>query len=306
MFEKSRGVSGRTSTRRAEPYFFDHGTQFFTAKSEDFQHFIAPLVETGTIKRWDARFIEIRDRKITTQRQWDEEYPHYVGAPAMNAIAKSLAHGLNVKVGCRVAPITKKGDTWHLTDEEGHPLGEFDWVICTAPAEQATDLLPDNLPFHPQIRAVKMLGCFSLMLGFDEPLPLGFDAALIADEDISWISVNSSKPDRNTPFSLLLHSTNKWADAHIDDERTHVLDYLCQQTSDVIGHDVSVATHQAVHGWRYANIAPQNGDTFFCDDQAHIGVCGDWFIQGRVEAAFTSGNALSKQILKQLLQSLAQ
>ena len=32
LFEKACEVSGRISTRCAEPYFFDHGAQYFTAK----------------------------------------------------------------------------------------------------------------------------------------------------------------------------------------------------------------------------------------------------------------------------------
>lgn len=31
IFEKSRGVGGRMCTRYADPFYFDHGTQFFTA-----------------------------------------------------------------------------------------------------------------------------------------------------------------------------------------------------------------------------------------------------------------------------------
>nr|MDJ0929273.1 NAD(P)-binding protein [Gammaproteobacteria bacterium] len=33
VFDKSPRVSGRMATRRAPPYEFDHGTQFFTARS---------------------------------------------------------------------------------------------------------------------------------------------------------------------------------------------------------------------------------------------------------------------------------
>ncbi|MFM7274112.1 MAG: FAD-dependent oxidoreductase, partial [Gammaproteobacteria bacterium] len=32
VFEKSRGAGGRMSTRRQEPWHFDHGTQFFTVR----------------------------------------------------------------------------------------------------------------------------------------------------------------------------------------------------------------------------------------------------------------------------------
>ena len=39
IFEKSRGVGGRMSTRRAEPYFFNHGAQYFKINNEKFRVF---------------------------------------------------------------------------------------------------------------------------------------------------------------------------------------------------------------------------------------------------------------------------
>ena len=41
IFEKARSVGGRMSNRRAEPYFFDHGAQYFSAKTDEFKAFIA-------------------------------------------------------------------------------------------------------------------------------------------------------------------------------------------------------------------------------------------------------------------------
>ncbi len=53
------------------------------------------------------------------------------------------------------------------------------------------------------------------MLGYEQPLELDFDAALVKGFDISWISVNSSKPSRDNNYTLLVHSTNKWAQENI-------------------------------------------------------------------------------------------
>ena len=152
----------------------------------------------------------------------------------------------------------------------------------------------------PTVPVYLIIGIEHLLLGFDHILPLEFDAALIRDENISWISINSSKPGRNEEYCLLVHSTNNWADEHIDDDRESVMDYLCQHTSEVIGHDVSTANHRAIHGWRYANIEKQEGETHFIESNERVGVCGDWLIQGRVEAAFTSGFELTNKIFGEL------
>ena len=42
VFEKSRGPGGRMLTRYADAFEFDHGAQYFTARSNAFQAFCSP------------------------------------------------------------------------------------------------------------------------------------------------------------------------------------------------------------------------------------------------------------------------
>ena len=300
IFEKSRGVGGRLATRRADSFQFDHGAQFFKVRSAAFQDFLEPLLAAGVVQRWDARFVEIAERAVRQSWQWGADYPHYVGAPGMNAVGKYLCVGLNVELESRVQAMSKRGAKWSLTDADGQELGSYDWVLLTAPAQQTASLLPPEFVWAEQASSVPMQGCFSLMLGFEQPLALEFDAALVRGEDISWVSVNSSKPGRATPFCLLIHSTNNWADANFEQDREFVLDYLCQQSSAVLGHDLSKAQHKAVHGWRFANLKKSAGPSHWLDSEQRVGVCGDWFIQGRVEAAFTSGAELAQELIGRL------
>lgn len=297
VFEKSRGLGGRLATRRAEPYAFDHGAQFFKVTTDAFQAFIEPLIAAKAVQRWDGRFAEINHRTITQYRDWNAEFPHYVGAPHMNAIGKYLGRNLNIQQTTRVHSMQSHANQWHLQDDQTNALGTFDWVISAIPPAQAVAILPQNLSNHDAIRNVHMQGCFSLMLGFEQALPLEFDAALVRSEDISWISVNNRKPDRGNAYSLLIHSTNAWADAHIDDNRDDVMDHLIQQISNVLGIDMRIAQHAALHAWRYANIGKSGGADHFLDTSQQIGVCGDWCVQGRVESAFTSADNLAKALL---------
>lgn len=292
IFEKSRAAGGRMATRYAEPYFFDHGAQFFTAKTERFIDFITPLISKGVIARWDGHFVEFEHNNIVARRDWAEEHPHYVGVPGMDAIGRYLSQDLNIQLTTRVASVEKFAEHWQLKDEQGDSLGQFDWVISTLPAEQAQQLMPVDMAITDR----QMKACFSVMLGFDQPLSLGFDAALVREADISWVSVNSAKPGRDTPYCLMIHSTNQWADEHFEQDRQQSLSYLIEETSNVIGHDVSVAAYQVIHGWRYANIAKQQGDACFIDQQQQLALCGDWFIEGRIEAAFSSGSDLADNL----------
>lgn len=298
LFEKSRGVGGRLATRRAEPYQFDHGAQFFTVKTDAFRCFIQPMLSQGIIKPWPAKFVEISERTICHRRVWQDHPEHYVGVPTMNAMAKYLSKNLTITHDTRVQSVVKDKQRWCLINQENESLGYYDWVISTVPAQQALELLPDDCDFYQQLNSVNMQACFSLMLGFENDLCLDFDAALVRNEDVSWLSINSNKPHRNTAFSLLINSTNQWANKHIDDDKQKVLSYLIQQASQIIQRDLNQANHQAIHAWRYANIAKQSSNQpYFIDENRQLAVAGDWLIQGRVEAAFTSGANLAQHLL---------
>jgi len=287
LFEKACDVSGRISTRRAEPYFFDHGAQYFTARTKAFQAFIQPLINQGIIERWGARYVKFDSDQIIERKNWIDDEPRYVGVPGMNKIAKHLAEGLNVHINTRIVSL-KRGNTWQLTDESGQLYSDFDWVISTAPSPQAVEVLPKKFKYYDDIKDVEMRACFSLMLGFSKNIPLEFQAAHVIHSDISWIAVNSHKPGRTDRFTLMVHSSEEYSEAHIDDDRETVMQHLMNETSNVIGHDVSIADYKTVHGWRYANNAKRENFHIFLDPDLKLAACGDWCLGGRVEGAFTS------------------
>ena len=300
VFEKSRGSGGRMATRYAGDYEFDHGAQFFTARTPGFRDFLKPLIDEGVVADWPARFAEFDRHRLSSTRQWGAEYPHFVGVPRMNRIGKSLAAGLQVELQTTVGAIHRTDRDWALRTPDGGELGRFDWVVLTAPAPQ-TALLGGECPDLVELAERReMSACFALLLGFDGYLDLTWDAALVRNADISWMSVNSSKPGRGKAPTLVVHSTNRWANAHIDANRDRVIDVLLREASEVAGKDLANHSHCDVQRWRYANLDRQCGDTCFVDRSRQIAACGDWFVRGRVEAAFTSANALAAQLREQL------
>lgn len=288
------------STRYQEGYEFDHGAQFFTARSREFQDYLHPLLERGAVAIWRARFAELCRADVVSERDWGDEYPHYVGAPRMNAIGKALSEELDVCRNTTVTRLESRSDTWQLVNSDGAPLGDFDWVILAIPSAQAAALAPQGSPLRRHAGSVKMRACIAVMLGFDAPVSLPWQAALVRGADISWVSVNSSKPGRPAPFSLVVHSTNDFADAHIDDERDTVLAHLLSEVANVTGVDAEFADVCRLQRWRYANVDSQKGENFFCDEASRLAACGDWFRRGRVEAAFLSGFSLAQKLRSEL------
>jgi renalase len=297
VFEKSRGVGGRMATRQHEAFFFDHGAQFFTAKTSEFHDFLAPYLHAGVVSIWKGNFQE-RDRQgVLSEREWQDEPAHYVGTPSMNAFPKVLAEGLQIRRRTRIQCLERTSAGWSLSAEDGEQFVGFDWVITAIPVAQARALLPDELAFSSRLSDYQMQACYSLMLGFDPPVACAFDAALIHHADISWISVNSSKPGRNARTTLLVHSTNRWAEAHVDWPRAQVIEHLLQETEVHVGPVVHQAVHVDVQRWLYANAEKRvDAEPCLLDRNQQIIACGDWCIHGRIEAAFLSGQAAAATI----------
>ena len=96
VFEKSRGVGGRVATKRLQDYHFDHGAQFFNAKSKEFKKFITPIIDDNAIAIWKPRFVEMQRDKVISSRIWSDSFPHYVGVPGMTGLAKYIANNLKI------------------------------------------------------------------------------------------------------------------------------------------------------------------------------------------------------------------
>ncbi|MEZ5507972.1 MAG: NAD(P)-binding protein [Gammaproteobacteria bacterium] len=107
LFEKSRGLSGRMATRRAESYCFDHGAQYFTARTPAFQHFIQPLIEAGVVERWHARYVKFDGEQVVERKNWMDDEPRYVFVPGMNRIGQHCSQGLNIQLNTRINALAR-------------------------------------------------------------------------------------------------------------------------------------------------------------------------------------------------------
>ncbi len=185
VFEKSRGLGGRIATRYADEFEFDHGAQFFTAKSERFAKFVQPLVDAGVVSVWSPRVAQIDRDRVTAVSFPDDGEPHFVGAPRMNSIGKHLGADLDVQRQATVSRLAQKESRWLLFDSDDQLLGAYDWVVLAAPAPQSSALIPEFAPLRRQIDTARMTACFTLMLGLEQPLDLSWDAAYVERADIA-------------------------------------------------------------------------------------------------------------------------
>lgn len=295
VFEKSDKLGGRIATHHSDGFSFDHGAQFFTAKNPAFKSFVKELEAKSVVAQWNARFVELEPANTQSQRTWDSEFPHYVGIPAMNSIGKYLAQNLDVRFNQLITGIRKTQSNWFLETTES-AYGPFDWVVVTIPAEQAHDILPEV--FYPKmhLQEVTMQPCFALMLGYDQPKFFDWDAAFVSKSILSWVSINSSKPNRNAPFTIVAMSKNDWAAENFELQESSVIAEMLAELARISGMKLDDAAYLKLKRWKYANAFRKDEPLELIDYVAQLACCGDWCISGRIESAFMSSLKLAKKL----------
>ncbi len=295
VFEKSDKLGGRAATHHANGFSFDHGAQFFTAKSKVFQAFVKALEAEQVIAQWDARFVEVAGGEIHSQREWDDEFPHYVGTPAMNAIGQHLAKNLDVRLNQLIVSIKKPNAHWIVETAQAKYEG-FDWVLVTIPAAQAQAILPESLDFNAHLDDVLMQPCFALMLGYEAPKVLDWDAAFVSKSILSWISVNSSKPNRGEPFTMVALSRNDWAGDNFDQPESEIADAMLLALEVIVGQKLEDASYLKLKRWKYANAPRKDEPLEMIDYASQIACCGDWCMSGKIESALMASWQLANKL----------
>ncbi|MFN8611908.1 MAG: FAD-dependent oxidoreductase [Vulcanimicrobiota bacterium] len=292
LLEKSRGPGGRLSTRRMQGDHFDHGAQFFTARSREFREFIGPALSAGVLSEWRPRLVNLGGRR-PFKRPWFE--PHYVAVPGMNAWVKQLACGLPIVPEWTVSRLERRESLWWICSSDEQWRGPYDLVCSTAPAEQSATLLPW---LAEDLERVTMLPCYAWMLGFESrPSTISWQAAQVVGSPISWMCWGDSRPGRSSRPALLIHSSHDWAQSVVQESAEQVESLLSQALLELTGLDSGRAEQRSLHRWRYASTRRDLGRSYLLEPALGLAACGDWCLQGRVEGAFLSASRLAEAIL---------
>jgi uncharacterized protein (TIGR03643 family) len=297
VFEKARGVGGRASTRKAEPFNFDHGAQCFTARTREFLAFLEPYLKQGVVKQWSGKVINLEIGKKDTKRLWYEK--HLVACPTMSMLCKELAKGLDIKLATEVAPIKSKlGIKHELFDISGNNLGSFDWVICTAPPIQTANLIPS----FANAANVNMHCCFALMLGYNKKWDKAWIAAKAKNNIIKWISIDSTKPDRNNAVtSIVVHGANDWSDINVDTDQELIKTQMHEAFMKLTGIG-NTPDYISLHRWKYSILAGKSSNGAIFDESFKLAAVSDWSSTSRIEDVWIGANNLANIITQSILE----
>lgn len=323
VFDKGRSPGGRVATRRAPPHTFDLGAQYFTVRDERFRREVRSWIESGACAPWPGRIVALDDAYPPLRTV--DAIERFVGTPAMSSLARHVAVDLPVRSSHRVESVARHGKTIALRGTKAamgvtlgpasshakgaEDLGTFDCVVLCLPPTQAALLLDDfhsglasevrRVPFDPCI-AVGFAASGSDVRALED---LAFDGAFIgrngapSRSPLSWIARDSSKPGRSAGERWVLHASPAWSRASWQNADAEVTAALVDDLAQLFGLSSFTPACVVVQRWLHARAShPLDCGALF-DEDARVGVGGDWTCGGRVEGAFLAGLALSERIL---------
>lgn len=278
ILDKGRGVGGRMSTRTIEQGKADHGAQYFSVKTPEFQALIDELQAENITATWQL-----------AQR----ENVRYVGAKGMNTIPKRLAEKLNICLNEKVVLITGN----ELKTEAGNSYS-FDNLIVTCPIPQVIELFANSkIDFSKKdknvLESIEYTPCIAVMAVLKESTDIPTGGIILENQAVAWIADNFQKGISATP-TVTLHASADFSKKHLEDDLQEVLQIMLKSVSQWITSENIIFTQ--VHRWRYSNAIKRFEQPFYQLENQNIYLAGDGFGIGNVEGAFLSGYFCSQHI----------
>ncbi|MEJ6738989.1 MAG: FAD-dependent oxidoreductase [Actinomycetota bacterium] len=292
VLDKGRGVGGRLATRRIGDATFDHGAQFITTHSAEFAATVDRWVTDGVVAPW------FRGR-IGPEGALDPDgHTRFRGSTSMNAVAKNLAVGLDVRTSSQVSALAHDSESWKVTLVDGSELFA-DVVLATAPVPQTLALLEngDVVLTSNDVAALNAIAydpCIALMAALDGPSGLSEPGAVDpVDGPIDWMADNQLKGISPVP-AVTIHATPDFSRAQWDASDEAITEALL--TAARLDAAV-VAGSVQIQRWRYARPSVEHPERFLrLSDMAPFVFAGDAFGGAKVEGAALSGAAAAREI----------
>ena len=288
VLDKGRGVGGRLASRRIDGATFDHGAQFITTRDPRFAAVLEQGRQNGVMEEWCRGFAGNQDG-----------HARWRGKPAMSAVAKHLALGLDLHLEIPVVALRLTEKRWRAETTTGRTF-TAGAVVLTPPVPQSLALLDaGGIVLAPGMRtrlaAIEYERCLAVMALLDGPSRIPPPGGLTpADGPIAWIADNQLK-GISAEAAVTIHATHAFSLEHWDRDRQESGRALLDAAAPWLGAGTKTFR---VHGWRYSK--PMRVDEERCvlvSQSPSLVLAGDAFAGPRVEGAALSGWAAAEAIL---------
>ncbi|MEO0765880.1 MAG: FAD-dependent oxidoreductase [Pseudomonadota bacterium] len=279
VFDKGRGLGGRMASRRRDGWRFDHGAIVLRPSDAAFATLIAGHADEGYAAEW-------------------ADAGGWTGLPGMSGSVKPIAHPLTVHTTAEVTGLEHGDDGWILRGIAQAEGTQFDRLVLAIPQPQALRLLSPWPDLQARIAPAEMDPCWTVMAGFDAPLPTDLVYANDLTGPISVIARETAKPGRDLPGDAwVIQASAGWSSSHLEREQVEIIPPLLAAFFDTLDCPPVAPAISMAHRWRYALTRTPLGQPFVHEAAPGLSICGDWCLGPTAQDAFLSGRSLAAALL---------
>jgi hypothetical protein len=293
LLDKGRGLGGRAATRRIDGIPVDHGAQFFTARSAEFQARVRDWETSGICFPWAWGFPQWDGHGL---HRTEDHHPRYACAGGMTVLAKHLAEGHEVRREHTVTRLVPDGNGFCLETQEG-PAFTAGRVLCTAPLPQTLTLTAGWLPAADRalLADTAVDPCLAVIAEWPGP-DLTWRGIQCSHGPLSWIGADYSKRPTPARRFVVLHAGPEFSRTHVDADLTAAAHTLLAAAAE-IDPALAALSFVHVHRWRYARAPHPLAERPCLAVGERFALAGDAFLTGKIESAWLSGRAAARHLL---------
>ncbi|MGD9701923.1 MAG: NAD(P)/FAD-dependent oxidoreductase [Acidimicrobiia bacterium] len=289
LLDKGRSPGGRLATRRIGGAVLDHGAQFFTVRADEFADHVHRWRRDGIVAEWCRGFEHPADG-----------FPRHLVNGGMNALAKHLARGLDVRCGALVFAVRPDSPAgWSVGLDDGTAVAA-DALIVTCPLPQAYSLLVTAGVSLPRPLAEQDYDrTMALLAVLDGPSAVPVPGGLQHPDDVfSFVGDNRVK-GISPVDAVTFHANARWSEAHWGDDHDEAHRLL--REAAVPWLDGASIVESQVKRWRFATPRAPWPDRCWVATAADgaaapLVLAGDAFGGAKIEGAALSGLAAAHAI----------
>ena len=290
LWERSRRVGGRMSSRTVSNRPVDVGASYFTVSDPAFAGVVESWLARGLARTWTETFTVGGPGGLRGQVSG----PMRFAAPrGLRALVEDLADGVYVERGVDVESVDRVDGRLRLDDLPAAA------VVLAMPDQQAADLIGADLQEEAGLVADReWLPSLALYARWEERSWPDVDGVFVHDSAVlRWIADDGRRRGDGLPV-LVAHATAEFAATRLDRPEDGLEPMLAELTA-VLGVRGEPRWARVARWWLSSPSAARKRPYHL--GRSGIGLCGDgWGAKPRVEAAFLSGRALGQALVSRL------
>ncbi len=298
VFDKAKGVGGRTSNKRLKKNLsFDHGAQYISPKSKKFKKFIESLIKKKIIKKWEGNHLDFSFKKKDTA-------PKYIGMKGNNDLSKYQLKEVKFSLASQIVKIEFKKNIWEITLKDDSKY-QFKSLILTCPYIQTKSLAKKYLSKKLFNLKINMEPNITLMIAIKNKRKLPINSIKFNDKILAWAANENSKQRFNSNLNLwTIQSTLSFSKKYINQYKKNfnIINNIQSSFLRLTGFEKKNVVYKKIHGWKFSYSDKKTVLKSFWNKNQKFGICADWFNGPKIEDAWISAHDLMKKIKKNPLK----